>query len=393
MYKRSVHIGVILCALGITQPGFAGYYSSIDTRLELSWSRDFEKIFGPILDDLRAIPVPKPERDPVIRKRYVLMETLARDGAFKLDTLEQKLNFSAILIRRGRADEAVQLLLPLVDQHPKNFLVLSHCATAHFLGASDFKPKAPYYLKQALKHWPMTMQELKDDDRKFLRAFGWDEKDFEDYRLYETYLERLILHRLDEENKQRRKEPVEIAVDPIFTPPKEKPLRFLNERGEFEPGRIVPAEKDKLPRNAVEVVEQLVMWMPHDDRLFWLLGETFSASAMQETDEKTKNQLIFSAYLVFQQLEKKSFSAKVYGKQEIELRRTKLAEYVKGMPEPNLLNPEDFLKKVEQKDAGLTNEQWWRALGVGFITGLAVGIFALWQVQEMRRRRQARAAG
>ena len=100
MYKRLVGCGVMICSLSIIQPTSAGYYSSIDTRLELSWSRDFEKVFGGILDDLRAIPVPKPERDPIIRKRYVLIETLSRDGALKLDTLEQKLNYSTVLIRR-----------------------------------------------------------------------------------------------------------------------------------------------------------------------------------------------------------------------------------------------------------------------------------------------------
>ena len=382
----------MFCSLACIQPASAGYYSSIDTRFELMPSRDFEKVFGGILDDLRAIPIPKPDRDPVFRKRYVLIESLSRDGALKLDTLEQKLNYSTVLIRRGRADEAVGFLLPLERQYPENFLVLSHYATSLFLSTPEFKAKAPYYMKQALKKWPKNMDELKDEDRRFLRAFGWDEKDFEDYRLYETCFERLILHRLDEEKRHQRKDPVEVAVDPIFTPPKEKPLRFLNDRGEFEPGRIAAAEKDKLPRNAVEIVEQLVMWMPHDDRLFWLLGEVFSASAMQEPDEKTKNQLITSAYLIFQQLEKKSFTQKLYGKAEIESRFSKLAEYVKTMPEPNVFDPEKLLKKDEDNNSGLTSEQWWRALGVGVLTGLAVGMFALWQVQEMRRRRQARTA-
>src|SRR5207244_12073881 len=55
------------------------------------------------------------------------------------------------------------------------------------------------------------------------------------------------------------------------------PLRFVGDREKYEAGSIARAEKAKLPPDAVEIVEQLLIWLPHDDRLFWLLGELLNA--------------------------------------------------------------------------------------------------------------------
>ncbi|HJZ57225.1 MAG TPA: hypothetical protein VKE74_19805, partial [Gemmataceae bacterium] len=55
------------------------------------------------------------------------------------------------------------------------------------------------------------------------------------------------------------------------------PVRFVNEAGHYEPGRLAAAEKGKLPPDAVAVVQQLLLWFPTDTRLFWLLGELYAA--------------------------------------------------------------------------------------------------------------------
>jgi tetratricopeptide (TPR) repeat protein len=380
-----------MLVLAYGSPAFAGYYGSFDLRAqEMRWSRDYEGTFSGILDDLKSIAIPSPLRDPVIRRRYVLMDAMAGDGS-GLRALDQKLNYTNVLIRRNKPDEAVQYLLRMVDEFPDHFLVLSHCASAHFLGSREFHPKAAFYMKKALKQWPKTWDDLKEHDQRFLENFGWDRKDFEDYRLYETYFERLILHRNDEEKKLARKEAVPVVVDPIFVDVNGKPLRFGNEQGEFEPGQLAQAEKDKLPRNAVEVVEQLLMWKPHDDRLLWLLGEAFNASAVQETVQKTKNELIRSAAAIFKSLDTKSFKQGLDfpGKAEIARRHEKLAEFVGKMSGPDL---PDLKLPDDQPKNDFTRDQFWRAIGVSFITGLAVGIFALWQWQEVRRRKQAKAA-
>ncbi len=72
-------------------------------------------------------------------------------------------------------------------------------------------------------------------------------------------------------------------VDPIFPyvkPPKGNadPVKFIGESGKYEPGQIAPTEKAKLPPDAIAIVQQLLMWYPKDDRLFWLLGELYNAN-------------------------------------------------------------------------------------------------------------------
>jgi len=49
-------------------------------------------------------------------------------------------------------------------------------------------------------------------------------------------------------------------------------------------------------------LEQLFIWMPEDNRLLWLLGEVFNASAMEHQDVKRKNDAMFSAHAVFSRL-------------------------------------------------------------------------------------------
>jgi hypothetical protein len=53
----------------------------------------------------------------------------------------------------------------------------------------------------------------------------------------------------------------------------------------------------------------------------------------------------------------------------------------------------DMLKdfKIEDDKPADTAEISYRQLSVAFVVGLMVGMFAIWQVQELRRRRQARA--
>jgi hypothetical protein len=72
------------------------------------------------------------------------------------------------------------------------------------------------------------------------------------------------------------------ALFPLFDfenprPKDFEPLRFVGDSGKFEVGKIAAAEKAKLPPNAILIVQQLLIWMPDDQRLFWLLGELLNA--------------------------------------------------------------------------------------------------------------------
>jgi hypothetical protein len=59
------------------------------------------------------------------------------------------------------------------------------------------------------------------------------------------------------------------------------PVKFVNDAGQYEPGKLAAAEKAKLPGGdfpeAIATVQQLVLWFPFDVRLYWLLGELYAA--------------------------------------------------------------------------------------------------------------------
>src|SRR5262249_15331003 len=61
------------------------------------------------------------------------------------------------------------------------------------------------------------------------------------------------------------------ALDDLFG------VRFVGPSGEFQAGRMPPDEKKKLPADAIAIVQQLLLWFPADNRLYWLLGELLNA--------------------------------------------------------------------------------------------------------------------
>jgi hypothetical protein len=388
MSKRIALIGLVFCSLGVLQPAWAGYYSSIDAPEETRYSRDFAGVFYPeVLTKLRSIRVGKVEVEFPMRRRYIVFEALANDGKVKLDTLEAQLDYSTVLIRRGKADEAVQLLRPLVDggEYASHFLVLSHYATALFLASNnDFKKNAGFYMKKALAKWPEKWADVKDEQKTLLKKFGWEETAFERYRRYETHFKLLIDHRLDEDKRRAKKLDVPDSLDPILLDEKNKPLTFLVEK-KFQAGQIPTAEFKALPRDAVEMVEQFLIWMPDDDRLVWLLGEVFNASAMEHQDPKRKNEAILNSLAVFEKLTNLQ-QPTTYGLKEAKARYEVLEKARAEMP------PEPEPKIPVEPEVTLTNIEWVRRQVIVFAVGAALGIFALWQVQEVRRRRQGRAA-
>ncbi len=394
MSRYAAFIGVTVFALGIGRTAMGGYYSSFDTLEETQrYSRDYQ-VFAANLANLSAISAPK---DPLayvpIRQRYLLLEAMGGDSPTNLKTLGQKLDCSAVLIRRARYEDAIQLLAPLADaeENRENFLVLSHCASAHFLAPKDFQRKAKFYMKKAIARWPKRWEDVKDEQKRFLATRGWEETAFDRFRRYEVYFDRLIANRLEEDELRAQGKAVAEAVDPIFTEAKEKPVRFVNDKGVFEAGRIPKAEFDKLPKDAIEAVEQLLIWMPHDQRLLWLLGEVFNASAMETgLKEEQRNDAIRNAYKIFDKMTDPLNSVK-YGLVEAKSRRDTLEEAVKNMRPPPMPDELKKILKKEQEENTPAPEQSWRPLIVAFLTGLALGLFTLWQYQEMRRRRQARA--
>ena len=248
-------------------------------------------------------------------------------------------------------------------------------------------------MKRALDNWPKNWSDVKEDEKKFLSRYGWEQATFDRFRRYEVYFDRLIRNRLEEEKRLAGKKPVDEVVDPIFTDSAGKPVRFASESGSFEVGRISKAEFEKLPkdREAIEAVEQLMIWMPYDRRLEWLLGEVFNASAMERNlSQDERNEAIRNAYKIFDKMANPLDSVR-FGLAEVKMRHEKLREAVSKMPPPRTITIESPGGKPGILPDDTPPEQPWRPLIVAFLSGLAAGLFTLWQYQEMRRRRQARA--
>ena len=321
---------------------------------------------------LRVIPVDRRELlavDSPVRRRYLFMEEMARRyPASALKTLPAKLQASAVFIRRGKFDDAQQLLRPLSIQHRDNFVVQSNFATALHQGG-DLQ-KAWDTLNDAMKKWPQRWDELPDGQRDFLTEIGWQQASYESYRVADAYYLRLLKLRLRE--KLAKKDPKDLSYDAIFddgqSPP--TPVRFVNEQGEFEPRR-----KAKLPPGALGIVQQLVVWLPEDLRLYWLLGEVYNAEGTEDG--------VRAAHQIFREL----LAAKAIpdeARQKLQPAFNSLDQAVKGYELERERSLMKHLDKIEGTE-GINVD--WRTLGIGFGAGFVVALFAVWQVREIRRRR------
>ena len=310
---------------------------------------------------LRTIAAPKVEVERPLRKRYLLQaELFSKVDVSKLSA-EWKLNFSAVLIRRNRFAEAIGLLMPATRQHPELFLLQSNLATAYHRNGD--KTRARDTMKDCLDSWPKEWHELSEQQRAFLSGIGWNEGPFGFYREAETYYLKLLGLRSREPKVM---EADFTAVDALFD------VKFVGDSGEFEPGKISKAEKAKLPRNALEIVEQLLVWLPDDLRLLWLLGEVLNAQG-DVSDVK-------AARKIFDEL---VYDNKLRAK-ELMARRQTLNNWTEP---PTTSTPDDPFVDPKDKPAPPAMLDW-RGLVVAFVAGMMVAIFAHWQLREIRRRRQ-----
>lgn len=370
---RDIATGILALTMGFSGviPLHAGVYNTSEGThgVEGMLGRtppEFVRSFRPALIELRNIASPKVENDYPLRKRYILQEQLAGRAPPALTT-EQKLNLGAVFIRRGKANEAVNLLGPLARQEPKNFLVQSNLATAYqMLGETQ---RAADTLTDALDAWPKDWQELGEDRKPFFSSIGWTEAESNLYRPREVYQLKLLRLR----KKEGPKATVE-TVDALFADNEGKPVRFVGESGKFEVGTIARAEKAKLPRDAIDNVQQLLLWLPGDLRLYWLLGELYNAEG--------GNDNIRVAKIIFEELGS--------GFGGFNFRAPEFDEHRKVLRDHEVTD--DKSGQVKLDDPGKPKDDQprynMRSLVVGFGTGFVVAIFTMWQIREIRRRRQ-----
>lgn len=180
-------------------------------------------------------------------------------------TDEDLVNLSACLLRLGETPRAVEVLTPLARQ-TRDFRLLANLAMAEYLSYLNDpnepgrRTRAISYLGDALAVWPKEAPEYTAEQLLFLRRAEELLRD----------LWRARARELARDKGERG------GLDALFGP-RDNPVRFLGPSGEYEAGKIAPAEREKLPKDAVALVQQLLIWLPDDTRLYWLYGELLNA--------------------------------------------------------------------------------------------------------------------
>jgi len=164
---------------------------------------------------------------------------------------------SGYLIRLRQFQEAIDLLTPVATRECRNFMVFANLATAE---------QQAGHLERAISH----LEQAQD-----VRPSQWPGMNPEQLRWFQQ-VERYQLRLLRQRWAQTRLGKPPAGLDPLFTKDGQ-PVRYFGDSGRFEAGKIAGAERDKLPADALAILQQLLIWLPDDARLYWQMGELLNA--------------------------------------------------------------------------------------------------------------------
>lgn len=259
-------------------------------------------------------------------------------------SLQDQVDLSALYIRLGKYSEAIELLEPLArGEGRSHFMVLANLGTVYLLAGQ--MERAGDYLEQARDAWPTEFPGLTPAQLKW-------------YAEVEKYQLRLV--------RSRRLEGARGGgaggqdVDPLFGE-RDAPVKFVGESGQYEAGTLAAKEKAKLPKDALAIVQQLVLWMPTDTRLYWLQGELLNAQGPSYIED---------AFKILDD-----------------------CGYIRGWHAPLLKEHRHTLQENLPKpapassDAGSWLPDTAKLVMVGGAAVLVIGLLGYFQVRELRRRR------
>jgi hypothetical protein len=160
-------------------------------------------------------------------------------------------------------------------------------------------------------------------------------------------------------------------VFPLF------PVRFVNDAGAYEAGRLAAAEKAKLPPDAIAVVQQLLLWAPWDTGLYWLLAELYAADG----------QLGAADTIFFQCANSRQYSNRpvlMDHRRAVQVAKEKQAAQ-SGSGEL-VLTAADPPAPADQPDGSQYLPDRWQVILVGAVFGLIALALAALQVRALARR-------
>jgi tetratricopeptide (TPR) repeat protein len=361
-----VVLGLLACAV----PAHAGLYSSAEPPGRML-SPDYRQFRETLINlwDITGLANADYKSEKLLSKRYLLL--LVKQAQQQLErgvprnlTVGERIDLGAALIRLGRYNEAVQVLKPRERQDQGDFLLLSNLATAYYLAGQEAQAVDAVLSALAVDVWPREWAKVGKDRQALLAAqFGWDAAQFASYRKAETYFKKLLLLRRRSQSADK--------LDDLFG------VRFVGDSGKYEPGTLAAAERKKLPKDAVLIVEQLLVWLPTDPQLYWQLAELYNAQG----DTR-------SAAEIFETLVSRGSRSPELREHRRILQAQRTAPVAATNSGSGITAPANPDQGSPAGDAPSWGPGTWQALGVGFLAGALVMLFGSWQVREIVRRRQ-----
>lgn len=229
----------------------AGLYDPSKPTLELAPNGAVQslphEVFRERLSDVIAIGIPMPE------SRYRKDAIRARDNLLHqpVHSPTERVKLGILRLRLREYDAALADLQQAYAANPRDFWTLAALGTAYQqIGQSA---EAARFLEAARDMQPAELSAA----AKSIEAL-------------QLKLARLRLREQANRVGPRLGPPDD--VDNLFG------VRFIGASGEYEAGTIDGNEKAKLPAEAIGQVQQLILWLPDDARLYWLLGELYAAN-------------------------------------------------------------------------------------------------------------------
>ena len=269
----------ILVGLVLTVPADAGIYSPNEPFLfeldadGLAKAIQYSGGYDSILLDVREVArMPQTPADPPNTRRQEYLDRVKeRQGKGVASLTDDELaGLTADLIRLNRNEEALNILQPLArDPRRGGFLAYAHLARAR-AGQGEWRDA---YERQQMAltgfDFPTSFRGISRPQLVWLRHV---EKDY-----YLPLLAQRALEAGRGRPTERREAPD--ALFPSVLPPRrsDNPVQFVGADSKYTAGSIAEAERQKLPPDALAIVQQLVLWFPYDARLYWLLAELYNA--------------------------------------------------------------------------------------------------------------------
>jgi len=349
---------------------------------------------GGIYQTLEPDPIPTDPRAYLNRVDDV--RTLARQQA-KVEalkkemgespSLEQQINLGAVYLWLADYTRALEVLREAEKIAPDDFMVLGNLATA-YQGSGDYF-RAMTKLQQALKVWPRSHRAL---SRTHLEWY---------WRVEQSQLNWLkALYRQQVNGSRDPLDPMEAMFPGV---------KLFEPRGDYLVGEMSAANRAALPPDALQIMQQMVLWFPHDPHLFWNLSEMYNAHGDIPTAMRMMNELVS---------ERRKFSTPDLLRHRRELVDANASlqaftpEVARGLfrlteqPGIDAGTMAYEIRRQEQSPRATANKpvpsndggnvtatprfQGWQPVVVAFIAGLAIGALVVFQVMELFRWLSAR---